>query len=314
VAAYLKGVREKLPAHAEARELFNELLFPISETQHKRNLIVIPDGQLHRLPFGAFENLSGTYFIQSHMIAYAPSVTSFYLLGHEAVHTERSLQPLLAVGGIPYSQSTLRPVTLMQGVSSPTLGNLPYSKQEVLDANSAIGGTNELLIGENATESAFKHAASGRFGTIHLAVHGFANDPDPDQASLVLLPDPQAGEDGLLHASEIAMMHLNAQLVVLSSCDTGVGPIEGEEGISTLSNSFLLAGAKSVVSTLWPVEDTSSLFLMKRFYSRIAAGDSPELALTNAKREMLNSFGNKAVPYFWAGFTFEGVPGSPLHP
>src|SRR5581483_803663 len=274
---------------------FNELLFPISEMQHKRNLIVIPDGQLHRLPFGAFENLSGTYVIQSHMIAYAPSVTSFYLLSHEAARSKMSLQPLLAVGGISYSQAALRPVSLMQGLSKPALANLPYSKQEVLDANAAIGGTNVLLIGKNATESAFKHAASGRFGTIHLAVHGFANDPDPDQASLALLPDPQAGEDGLLHASELAMMHLNAQLVVLSSCDTGVGPIEGEEGISTLSNSFLLAGAKSVVSTLWPVEDTSSLFLMKQFYSRIAAGDSPELALTKAKREMLSTFASRAV-------------------
>ncbi len=176
-----------------------------------------------------------------------------------------------------------------------------------------MAGANELLIGENATESAFKRAATGRFGTIHLAVHGFANDPDPDQAFLALLPDPKAGEDGLLHASEIAMMRLRANLVVLSSCDTGAGPIEGEEGVSTLSNSFLLAGAKSVVATLWPVEDTSSLFLMKRFYSRIAEGDSPELALTNAKREMLANFGKRAVPYFWAGFTFEGVPGPGVH-
>jgi len=90
-------------------------------------------------------------------------------------------------------------------------------------------------------------------------------------------------------------------------------PIEGEEGVSTLSNSFLLAGARAVVSTLWPVEDTASLFLMKRFYSGIASGDSPALALARAKREMLHSFGKAAVPYYWAGFTFEGVPELPLH-
>jgi CHAT domain-containing protein len=96
---------------------------------------------------------------------------------------------------------------------------------------------------------------------------------------------------------------------VLSACDTAVGPIQGEEGISTLSNSFLLAGARAVISTLWSVDDTSSLFLMQQFYSRVAAGCSPALALTHAKREMLHKYGNAALPFYWAGFTFEGVPG-----
>jgi CHAT domain-containing protein len=240
-------------------------------------------------------------------------VTGFYLLSQETARAGMSLQPLLAVGGIPYAKAPLSPISLIRGPNSSKLGDLPYSKQEVLDANSAIGGNNELLMGESATESAFKRAAGRRHGTVHLAVHGFANDPDPDQASLALLPDPAAGEDGLLHASEIATMHLNANLVVLSSCDTAVGPIEGEEGISTLSNSFLLAGARAVISTLWPVEDASSLFLMKRFYSGIAAGHSPALALAEAKREMLHNFGKAAVPYHWAGFTFEGVPELPLN-
>ena len=103
-------------------------------------------------------------------------------------------------------------------------------------------------------------------------------------------------------------MHLDANLVVLSACDTAVGPIQGEEGIATLSKAFLLAGARAVVSTLWSADDTSSLFLMERFYSRIAAGDSPATALTKAKRALLRKFGKAAVPYYWAGFTFEGVP------
>jgi CHAT domain-containing protein len=313
VSAYLKAVKEKLPAHLEAKQLFNSLLLPVPEVQNKQELVIIPDGQLHLVPFGALENRSASYLIESHIIAYSPSATSFYLLTQESGHAGLSVRPLLGVGGIPYSEAPSRPVSLIRGTERSMLVDLPYSKQEVLDANSAIVGSNELLLGEDATESAFKRAASRRFGTIHLAVHGLAGDPDPDQAGLALLPNISAGEDGLLHASEIATMHVNANLVVLSSCDTAVGPIEGEEGISTLSNSFLLAGAKSVVSTLWSVEDTSSLFLMKRFYSRIADGDSPAIALTTAQREMLHSFRKAAVPYFWAGFKFEGVPGSALH-
>jgi len=125
----------------------------------------------------------------------------------------------LGVGGIRYSQASLQPASLAPEAGATLLTDLPNSKQEVLDANSAIGGSNELLIGGDATESAFKHAAIGRFGTIHLAVHAFAGDPDPDNAALALLPDVRAGEDGLLHASEIATMRVSANLIVLSSSD-----------------------------------------------------------------------------------------------
>lgn len=108
------------------------------------------------------------------------------------------------------------------------------------------------------------------------------------------------------------MMHLNVNLAVLSACDTATGPIEGEEGISTLANSFLLAGAKSVVSTLWSADDSSSLFVMQQFYSRVAAGENTARALTDAKREMLKTFGRSAaLPYYWAGFKYEGPVTSP---
>jgi CHAT domain-containing protein len=241
-------------------------------------------------------------------------VTTYYLLSREAAEARLSMRPLFGVGGIPYSQAALQPISLVREKNRANLGDLPYSKQEVLDANSALGGNNKLLLGQEATEAAFKRALDQEYGTIHMAVHGFANDPDPDNASLALLPDASAGEDGLLQASEIAMMHLHANLVVLSACDTAVGPVQGEEGISTLSNSFLLAGARAVVSTLWPADDTSSLFLMQQFYSHIAAGEHPATALADAKSQMLHRFGKAALPYYWAGFTFEGVPGSPrLH-
>jgi CHAT domain-containing protein len=302
--AYLKAVRQKLPAHVEARQLFDALFRPIREAGEKQNLVIIRDGQLHLLPFDALEDPSGRYVGDSHIVAYAPSVTSFYVLSHEAAKI--SMHPLLAVGGLPYSQTKLQPINFIRG--EETLRDLPYSKQEILAANSAIAGKNNLLLGAIGTESAFKHATAAQYGIVHLAVHGFPDEADPEQASLALLPDRKAGEDGFLHASEIAMMHLDTNLVVLSACDTAVGPIQGEEGIATLSKAFLLAGARAVVSTLWSADDTSSLFLMERFYSRIAAGDSPAAALTKAKRALLRKFGKAAVPYYWAGFTFEGVP------
>ncbi len=307
VASYLKAVHDRLPAHQEARELFNVLLRPILETGHKQNLIIIRDGQLHLLPFDALEDQVGKYVVESYTVAYAPSMTSYYLLTRVAARSNQSMVPLLGVGGIPYSRAALKPISLGPIEKEKGLTDLPYSKQEVLDANTELAGKNTLLLEERATELEFKRAVQNHYGTVHIAVHGFANSPDPDNASLVLLPTASEGEDGLLHASEIAMMHVDANLIVLSACDTAVGPIQGEEGISTLSNSFLLAGAKGVVSTLWSVQDQSALFLMKQFYSRLAAGDPTGLALAKAKRKMLQQFTGSVLPYFWAGFTFQGT-------
>jgi CHAT domain-containing protein len=121
------------------------------------------------------------------------------------------------------------------------------------------------------------------------------------------LSDPAAGEDGFLQASEIVQLPLKSDLVILSACDTAIGPLEGEEGIAALSGAFLLAGARSVVSTLWSVDDTFSLFLMKQFYKHLAAHESAAAALTAAKRDMLHKYGAAAVPYYWAGYTLEGA-------
>jgi len=167
-----------------------------------------------------------------------------------------------------------------------------------------------LLLGEDATETAFKKATDHR--VIHLAVHAIANETRPERAALVLLSDPAHDEDGFLQASEIVQLPLNADLVVLSACDTAVGPLEGQEGISTLSRAFLLAGTRTVVSTLWSVEDETTLYLMKRFYSELNRKQRVPDALAAAKRNMLKTFGAKAVPYYWAGFTVEGVAEPPI--
>jgi len=142
---------------------------------------------------------------------------------------------------------------------------------------------------------------------VHLAVHGFADTTHPDRAALAFLSDPSAGEDGLLQSCEVVQLRFNADLIILSACDTAVGPLQGQEGIATLSRAFLLAGARNVVSTLWSIDDTVSLFLMEQFYKHIAARRPAAQALTAAKRDVLLQFGGKALPYYWAGFTFEGV-------
>jgi len=162
-------------------------------------------------------------------------------------------------------------------------------------------------LGSAANEGAFKKAPLETYRVIHLAVYGLANQERPDQAALILLSDPAAGEDGILQATEILQLRTNADLVVLSACDTAVGRLQGAEGIANLARAFLLSGARSVVATLWQIDDTFSSVMMRQFYKHLATGESIAGALALAKRDMMNTYGEQAVPYYWAGYTLEGV-------
>lgn len=308
VTTYLQAVRAKQPAHTEARDLFDVLLRPIPEASNKENLVLIRDGQLHLVPFDGLIDAANHYIAEAHTVTYAPSATSFYLLVTQERRPHSFAHSLLAVGGIPYSSSEVKQVSVTRGYDADNLSDLPASTEEVLAAKAAVHDrSSNILLGSSATESAVKRADLAQYRIIHLAVHGFSSTKDPNLSALLFLSDPSAGEDGFLQASEIVQLRLGAELVILSACDTAVGPVEGEEGIATLSRAFLLAGAKRVISTLWSVDDTFSLFLMKQFYKHLTSGEPAAYALAAAKRDMLRKFGRAAVPYYWAGYTFEGV-------
>jgi CHAT domain-containing protein len=296
VIAYLEKLKAKQRADDEARHLYDVLIGGLLGLQNVKQFIVVGDGQLHLVPFDALVEPSGRYVVDSRTVVYAPSATSFFLL-RTASNRKSSAQGLLAVGDVPY-----------QGTK---FGDLPSSREEAIGAAAALPNqSNTVLLGKEATETAFKKSLHHRI--IHLAVHAVANETSPDRAALILLSDPQHGEDGFLYPSEIVQLPLDADLVVLSACDTAVGPIEGEEGISTLARAFLLAGARTVVSTLWTIDDDSTLYLMKVFYAELARKKTTPEALRIAKKSMLQKFGpRKAVPYYWAGLTVEGFAPPP---
>lgn len=214
---------------------------------------------------------------------------------------------LLAVGGVPYSRSGIKRKLIERGYTSDQeFEDLPNSELEARVAAFAIkNAENKELKGTATTETNLKQALAQQFGYIHLAVHAFSSD-NPDRASLVVLSDPSIGEDGFVQASEIVQMRLPARLVVLSACETDVGPIEGEEGISALSTAFMLAGVRTVISTLWPIEDEPSLILMKAFYRHLGAGQSVADSMAAAKRDLLSRYGSNSLPIHWAGFVVQG--------
>jgi CHAT domain-containing protein len=321
VDEYLATVRSKQPEIVVAKELFSLLLQPVigdeSRTRATR-LIIVPDGKLHLVPFDALVDENGKYVLESHIVTYAPSATVLHLL-RQSHSTDKLAMSFLGVGDVIYprravvtanasgktitKQNTPADFFDLEGVAFP---ELPGSRQEVVSVAGLMTGEKRVLLGKDATEAEFKALQLANFRLIHLAVHGLGNSEFPDRAALVLGSSPNAGQDGLLQVREIRDLPLRADLVTLSACDTGNGKLLGEEGIASLERAFLLAGAKSVIASLWTADDTYTIALMNRLYEHLTAGLDKGTALRQAKLDLLQQFGEQALPLYWAGFTLAG--------
>ena len=190
--------------------------------------------------------------------------------------------------------------------------DLPNTRDEIVAASRALGWQSKLLFGRDATETAVKSLPLASFDIIHIATHGLPSAEFPDRAALVLAPDSMTGEDGLLQARETRKLPIRAELVVLSACDTGVGTLQGQEGIANLVRAFLFAGAEAVVASLWGASDIYATHLMTRFYGHLAEGDDKAVALQHAKLDSLQMFGSRAAPFYWAGFVIVGDAFKPI--
>jgi CHAT domain-containing protein len=294
-----------------AQQLFNGLLGGIPEFKDKQELIVVPDGRLHLLPFSALAN-NGQYVLRSHLVSVVPSGTVLHILEHRALQNDKSN---LAYVGVAAWTTNTPPHTLLasihRAVSGPErreLVALPESRHEVETIAADLPKPSTILLGAKATKTNFEQLPLGHTSVIHLALHGYVDPEIPDRSALVFAPQQQATDDGLLQIREIRNLHLNASLVTLSACDTGVGPV-GEEGVANIVNAFIEAGSQSVVSTLWDLEDHATAHLMTVFYDHLGRHEEKAEALRQAQLEMLNS---GDPPYYWAGFVLDGDPRSRL--
>jgi CHAT domain-containing protein len=279
---------------------------------------------LHLLPFEALQDSRGQYLLKSHTISYVPSGTILDALRRGQRH-EPSPKPLLAVGDVAYENQggagkRLPTPASVRGriergiadLSGVALSDLPQTREEVEEIGKIVGPNAVILLAKDATETAFKKEPLDQFRVLHLAVHGFADTQYPERSALVLGADPKSGDDGLLQVREIIRLRLNAELTTLSACDTGVGKLQGQEGISNLVEAFLVAGSKSVVASLWSADDTSAGALMERFYKRLADGASTSSALRNAKLDLLTKYGDQLSTFYWAAFIAVGETSTPI--
>jgi len=185
---------------------------------------------------------------------------------------------------------------LTRGFDRGGFVDLPSSADEVRIAQAAFAKKGkQALVGNISNGSRLKAAGLTEYRVFISLFTGLQIPHFPDRAALVLLSDRLAGEDGFLQASEIVQLRFDADLVVLSACDTAVGPLQDRRGLRTCPEHSFWLVLEQWVSTLWQVEDSSSLFLMKRFYAHLSANMSAASALTAAKRDMLRMFGRKAL-------------------
>lgn len=199
---------------------------------------------------------------------------------------------------------------------APFPKRLPATRLE-LDAVVIDGGRVARISGARANERAVREALQGP-GLVHLATHGILNVQNPMFSRLELARngggDPT--NDGRLEVHELLSMPVEARLVFLSGCETGVGAAYSTafapgEDYATLAQAFLYAGAGNVVATLWPVEDAGAAAFAEQFYRHLS-GRSPAVALAHAQRAMLGNQRYKAA-YFWAGYQLAGNNGHRAH-
>lgn len=281
-----------------ARALFTAIVAPLRiDGAQARNVVVVPDGQLHTI---AFEPLLEAGGWRPTSVSLAPSATTLALLRRSGAprSTERTV---LALGGVPYGDmpegpraAQLAPIGFFDATPPNRLPALPGTADEARGVATALGGHSTVLVGQAATEARLKAEPLHQYQVLHLAAHGVADDKFPERTAVVLLGDAASGEDGLLQTREITGFRLRARLVVLSACDTAVGPLLGQEGVVNLARAFLVAGAGAVMTTLWPVADSQSAGLMRGFYGRLARGQALGEALHGAKADLVAQFGGAA--------------------
>ncbi len=350
--------------------LYQLLISPARKLlKDKKHLIIIPEGELAKLPFETlFEDIpksakqllaedprnifaiaysSLPYLIKDYQVSYYPSATLIFSdLGRVNVPTTVDFMAFAPIfkndpetliqsrGTIQESlKSEEEEVSLSMALLDAEInrsitvmkdGRLEYLKYSQIEVDSITYFFQQknkkiaIYLDSMATEQNMK-AHAGKAKILHFATHGFFNSFNTDKSAIAAyqpkqtiydesIKNEQAAEDGMLFTDEVFGMWLNADLVVLSSCQGGLGRYVPGEGIMAITRAFLYAGANSMIYSLWKVSDKHTKDLMISFYLNVLAGkDYPE-ALQLAKIKLLNNNKDDALPRFWAGFVLNWKP------
>ena len=309
---------------AHCTQLYELLLRPASKYLiAARKLLIVPDGVLHYIPFETLakrrsESSSPRYLIEDFTITYAPSASVFgnLLRGR---HSSNAPQRKLLAYGDP-TLGTRQPATdgprplseVVRSVyrrSGMNFAPLPYTRVEVTEiAQLYAPDMRTIHLGRDASEASVKRENLTEYRHLHFATHALIDDEIPARSGVVLSLVNAGAEDGILRMSEIFNLKIDADLVVLSACQTGLGKLVKGEGIVGLTRAFMYAGTPRVAVSLWEVNDLATAEFMQRFYQHIKAGQLTADALRAAKLAMIHSDTSAyRHPYFWAPFVLVGL-------
>jgi len=293
---------EPLPDQTECLQQLHQLLIkPIAQylpTNPDERVIFLPQGELFLVPFPALQDASGKYLIEKHTILTAPAIQVLELTREQRSKRAGGAGGDMLIVGNPKMPSVVTKV----GETPKQLSNLPGAEEEAVAIAKLLN--TQAITGNQATKSAILPKLPDA-GIIHLATHGLLDDfrglgvP----GAIALAPDGTGKlNDGLLTAGEIFDLDLNAELVVLSACDTGRGRITGD-GVIGLSRSLITAGVPSIIVSLWSVPDAPTADLMSEFYRNFQQTGNKAQALRQA---MLTTMKTHPNPQDWAAFTLIG--------
>ncbi len=263
-----------------SRRLYDRLLAPVDHLLKSNNLVIIPHGILHYLPFGTLASGSG-FLLERHGISYLPSASVLKFLKEKPANR---IGNALIVGNPSLREERY---------------SLKYAEQEARIIAEKFPSS-RVLVRKEATETGFKYLA-GNFRYIHVASHGFFASDSPLDSGLLLAGDEK--NDGVLSVLDIYSLRLSADLVTLSACETALGKVNPGDDVVGLIRGFLYAGASSIVASLWQVDDAATSELMDRFYTALTKTDKRE-ALRKAQIDMMKKYEH---PFYWAAFQLTGV-------
>ena len=331
----LYSISELESYETKAYSLYKTLVAPLlaSATNATKKLIIIPDGPLSRIPFEVLVTQAPTsknksfkflpYLIKDYAIRYGYSSS----LSFETARPRAIDKNLIAFGGfaptyqgsnlyVQRTQDSLENLVTVRTLRSmylegASLSPLKYNIDEVQDINNNIGG--DIFTGEAATVEQFKRLAPN-YRILHIAAHGLVNDSLPEYSGIAFTKNKgqdKGGAYNFLQMHEIYNMEIRADLVVLSACQTAVGIFQQGEGIMNLGRAFRYAGSPNVLISQWNANDAKTAELMGYFYKHINDGMDKDLALQQAKLQLLD---NNPIthPFYWGTFTLWG-DGDPIH-
>lgn len=287
--------------------LYQLVMNPLEDFITTKDLIIIPDGAFNNLPFETLirkTTPSLEYVLSKNAICYNYSATVY------AVNQQQksSINSNKIVGFAPdfaKIDSVLKNNNLnANDLSKLELEPLEYAREEVAALNRLFKKRSYLFTGLTATETQVKQN-SNEYGVLHFATHGLVNHSDPMYSSLAFVMDEQ--NDGLLYTHELFGLELNAGLVTLSACNSGVGKLYEGEGMMSLARGFAYSGAPNLITTLWPVSDQATQIIMEYFYEYLRRGKSKHHALQQAKRDFIKEYRvEEEQAYLWGGLIVVG--------